>query len=114
MSNEKFELLQKKPPKKEKISVNEQIQQKRATLSEYKVANNELINVLWDIEHKLCKKNISAEEKQTLMGEKETIDKTIDQENYSDKIEQLKQEIIDLEIATFGHSDLTSNSPPRF
>jgi hypothetical protein len=111
MFKQKFELLQKKLAQQAETSVSQEIQLKRDKLRSYQDANNQLMKVLWDIDLKLSQKDISTEEHQTLMTRQTEIETNLEQEHYTDKIEQLKNEIIELEVAAFGHSDLSSNSP---
>ncbi|MDI1352267.1 MAG: hypothetical protein PSV35_05780 [bacterium] len=113
MSNQKFELLKEKIAKQTEQSVKNEIELKRERLRGYKDANNLLMKALWDIDLKLSQQDISPIEKEKLMTEQADIEKTLEQEHYSDKIEELKNEIIELEVAAFGSSELSSNSPYR-
>lgn len=74
--------------------------------------NNELVDKLWDIDLKLSSSSLK-QASESLQKERDLINQTVIDGDYSKKISQIIAVIRQLEIQTYGASDVGGNSPYR-
>jgi hypothetical protein len=72
--------------------------------------NNKLVDASWALQLELDDPNVSEEE-QSIAQRIEEIDEKIRQEGYHTLIPELLENIRELEVAHYGGSSITSNSP---
>ena len=72
--------------------------------------NNSITKEIWDIDQKLSSTAANSQ-KQELLKEKQELNNILKNESYPEKIMALKKEIYDLEVQTFGRSDILDESP---
>ncbi|MBL7480597.1 hypothetical protein [Legionella bononiensis] len=83
----------------------------RQEVSSLITINNAIIEQLWDIDRKLVSSGMDDSTKEDLLKQKQELTQKIEDENFAERILNLKKHIHDLEIKEFGESDVLSNSP---
>ncbi|WP_058533281.1 hypothetical protein [Legionella saoudiensis] len=107
MSNDKLYGLYGKGAK----DPEEQVTVLRSKLKALIEENNNITKQIWDIDFQLNNAELSETQRAELMALSEELNKQISKGDYAHRIDEFKQQIIDLEMELYGHSDLDSNSP---
>ncbi|WP_133136540.1 hypothetical protein [Legionella rowbothamii] len=89
----------------------EQIKALRSNLRALNDENNNIVKQIWDIAFKLNNPQMTEEQRSKLMTLNERLNQQIIDGDYINRIDEVKQQIIDLETELYGFSDLTGNSP---
>ncbi|MDR3504561.1 MAG: hypothetical protein P4L79_18490 [Legionella sp.] len=109
MSNDKLHGLYGKSGKTNPDE--EQIKALRTNLRALKDENNNIVKQMWDIAFKLNNHQMTEAQRTELGALNEQLNQQIIDGDYINRIDELKQHIIDLETELYGHSDLAGNSP---
>ena len=96
--------------KTNKYQQENKIEELRQLARTYIDENNKLITELWDIDLKIAQIK-SDENNVVLFAEKDEINNKIKLTNYEEKINNILEKIKTLEIASYGYSNIGSNSP---
>lgn len=109
MSESEFNLL--KHLQNRQTNVNN-IEKQRAVLKELLDANNKLVQEIWKIDRQLAKIK-PGEEAEVLVQRKNGLEQQRNIENYPKKIEAQTKKVHDIEVETYGASDVGKSSPYR-
>lgn len=74
-------------------------------------ANNTLVKQLWTINQKLLVKKLPCVTRNKLLEQQKQLNDKINDENFSEKIKELRYQVYSLEKKELGDSNILSSSP---